>query len=170
MDGEPFLWLAQTFQMVSGTLRTERGTIPIEDGRLRGTEISFRAGDTHYTGSVDDTTMTGIAQTPSGAVDWSATPCSRWQAGNASSGTSAAATAATGTGSLSPGVEVADGDTVSLAQVPFQVHESLDDHLSLTLRFFHEYPPATSPHRGVPARETRSMRPSGTKVDDEKDV
>ena len=45
-DGELSLWLAQTFQMVSGTLRTERGTIPIEDGRLRGAEISFRAGDT----------------------------------------------------------------------------------------------------------------------------
>jgi len=72
-DGELSLWLAQTFQMVSGTLRTERGTIPIEDGRLRGAEISFRAGDTRYTGSVDDTTMTGIAQTPNGAVNWSAT-------------------------------------------------------------------------------------------------
>ena len=72
-DGELSLWLAQTFQMISGTLRTERGTIPIEDGRLRGTQISFRAGDTRYTGSVDDTTMTGIAQTPNGAVHWSAT-------------------------------------------------------------------------------------------------
>ena len=72
-DGELSLWLAQTFQMVSGTLRTERGAIPIEDGRLRGAEISFRAGDTRYTGSVDDTTMTGIAQTPNGAVNWSAT-------------------------------------------------------------------------------------------------
>lgn len=72
-DGELSLWLAQTFQMVSGTLRTERGTIPIEDGRLRGAEISFRAGDTRYTGSVDDTTMTGIAQTPNGTVNWSAT-------------------------------------------------------------------------------------------------
>ena len=72
-DGELSLQLAQTFQRVSGTLQTERGTIPIEDGRLRGTEISFRAGDTRYTGSVDDTTMTGIAQTPNGAVSWSAT-------------------------------------------------------------------------------------------------
>ena len=72
-DGELSLRLAQTFQMVSGTLRTERGMIPIADGQLRGTEISFRAGDTRYTGRVDDATMTGIARTPNGAVDWSAT-------------------------------------------------------------------------------------------------
>ena len=71
--GELWLRLDQTFQMVSGTLQTETRTIPIEDGRLRGTEIRFRAGDTRYTGRVDDTTMTGVAQTPSGAVDWSAT-------------------------------------------------------------------------------------------------
>ena len=70
-EGE--LSLDQRFQMVSGTLRTETGTIPIEDGRLRGTEIRFRAGDSRYTGSVDDTTMSGVAQTPSGAVNWSAT-------------------------------------------------------------------------------------------------
>lgn len=71
--GELSLRLAQTFQMVAGTLGTETGTIPIEDGQLRGTEINFRAGDTRYTGHVDDTTMSGIAQTPSGAVNWSAT-------------------------------------------------------------------------------------------------
>lgn len=70
-EGE--LSLDQTFQMVAGTLRTETGTIPIEDGRLRGTEIRFRAGDTHYTGRVDGTTMRGVAQTPRGAVDWNAT-------------------------------------------------------------------------------------------------
>jgi len=71
--GELALRLAQTFQMISGTLRTETRTIPLEDGRLRGTEIRFRAGDTRYTGRVDDTIMTGVAQTPSGAVGWSAT-------------------------------------------------------------------------------------------------
>jgi SAM-dependent methyltransferase len=72
-DGARSLRLAQTFQLVSGMLQTETGTIPIEDGRLRGTEIQFRAGDTRYTGSVDTTTMHGVAQTPSGSVDWSAT-------------------------------------------------------------------------------------------------
>ncbi len=72
-DGARSLRLAQTFQLVSGMLQTETGTIPIADGRLRGTEIQFRAGDTRYTGRVDATTMHGVAQTPSGSVDWSAT-------------------------------------------------------------------------------------------------
>ena len=72
-EGELSLSLAQTFQMISGTLRTEAGAIPIEDGRLRGTEIRFRAGDTRYTGHVEGTAMGGIAQTPNGAVDWRAT-------------------------------------------------------------------------------------------------
>ena len=72
-EGELSLRLDQKFQMVSGTLRTQTGTIPIEDGRLRGAEIRFRAGDTRYTGSVDDTTMAGVARTPSGTVGWSAT-------------------------------------------------------------------------------------------------
>ena len=71
-EGELSLKLDQTFQVVSGALRSETGTMSIEDGRLRGTEIRFRAGDTRYTASVDDTTMTGIAQTPNGPVDWRA--------------------------------------------------------------------------------------------------
>ena len=72
-EGGLSLRFAQTFQLVSGTLRTETGTIPIEDGRLRGTEISFRAGDTRYTARIDDTTMSGTAQTPNGVVHWRAT-------------------------------------------------------------------------------------------------
>lgn len=67
------LQLEQRFQMLSGTLRTNAGTVPIEDGRLRGTEISFQAGATSYTGSVRDTTMTGVALTPDGAAGWTAT-------------------------------------------------------------------------------------------------
>ena len=72
-DGERSLRLAQTFQMVSGMLQSETGTMPIEDGQLFGTEIQFRSGETLYTGSVGATTMHGVAQTPSGSVDWSAT-------------------------------------------------------------------------------------------------
>ena len=71
--GNGALQLEQRFQQVSGTLRTEAGAVPIEDGRLQGTEIQFRTGDTRYTGSVTATTMHGVAQSPSGSVDWSAT-------------------------------------------------------------------------------------------------
>ena len=67
------LQLEQRFQMVSGTLRTDAGTVPTAGGRLRGTDISFRAGATSYTGSVREMRMTGVARTPNGAVDWTAT-------------------------------------------------------------------------------------------------
>ena len=72
-EGALSLRFAQTFQIVSGTLRTETETVPIEEGRLRGTEIRFRAGNTRYTGSVDGTMMTGVARTPTGTIGWSAT-------------------------------------------------------------------------------------------------
>jgi len=46
------LTLTQTFQMISGTL----GNQAIQ-GRLRGNEITFTAGATKYTGTVDGNTM-----------------------------------------------------------------------------------------------------------------
>jgi hypothetical protein len=49
------LTLKQNFQMLSGTL----GTAPIAEGRLRGEEISFKVGDTQYTGRVKGNAMEG---------------------------------------------------------------------------------------------------------------
>ena len=46
------LQLKQEFQMISGTLRTEGKTIAIANGRVRGEEISFRAGGRDYRGRV----------------------------------------------------------------------------------------------------------------------
>jgi SAM-dependent methyltransferase len=46
------LALKQEFQMISGTLRTEGKTIAIANGRVRGEEISFRAGGRDYRGRV----------------------------------------------------------------------------------------------------------------------
>ncbi len=57
--GDDTLTLTQTFQMVSGTL----GATPIADGRLRGREISFRVGETTYTGRVVGDEMEGTAGT-----------------------------------------------------------------------------------------------------------
>ena len=72
-DGE--LQLEQRFQMVSGRLRTEDRTVQIEDGRLNGTAITFRIGDTSYRGQVNQaqTTMRGVARTPDDTEDWRAT-------------------------------------------------------------------------------------------------
>ena len=51
------LTLTQDFQTFSGTL----GTAPIENGRLRGNEISFTAGGVSYSGRVNGDTIEGTA-------------------------------------------------------------------------------------------------------------
>jgi precorrin-6B methylase 2 len=60
------LTLKQSFQNVSGSL----GTTSITDGKLRGEEITFKAGDAVYTGRVQGNTMSG---TTSAGAKWSAT-------------------------------------------------------------------------------------------------
>jgi precorrin-6B methylase 2 len=66
------LTLTQTFQKLSGTLKSGSASTPIASGRLRGDEITFVAGGSTYTGRVNGTTMQGtIAGT--GAGKWSAT-------------------------------------------------------------------------------------------------
>jgi hypothetical protein len=60
------LTLTQQYQMVSGTL----GTSPISEGRLRGTQLTFKAGGATYTAQVNGTSMTGTAA-PGGS--WTAT-------------------------------------------------------------------------------------------------
>jgi SAM-dependent methyltransferase len=59
------LALTQNFQMLSGTL----GGTPISDGKLRGEEITFKAGSATYTGRVQGNTMSG---TVSGGGKWTA--------------------------------------------------------------------------------------------------
>ena len=80
--GEGELRLEQHFQEVSGRLRTDAGTARIEDGRLNGSVITFRVGDTRYSGQVDHqdqndqdsrTTMSGVARRPDGTENWLAT-------------------------------------------------------------------------------------------------
>lgn len=56
-EGE--LNLTQDFQMISGTLETVGETIPIENGRLHGDQISFSVGEDQYTGRVNDNTIEG---------------------------------------------------------------------------------------------------------------
>jgi SAM-dependent methyltransferase len=57
------LVLEQRFQLVSGSLSAGASPTAITDGRLKGTEISFTAGGTPYTGRVNGDTMelTGAA-------------------------------------------------------------------------------------------------------------
>jgi predicted RNA methylase len=48
------LTLKQEYQMLTGTLRAEGKTIAIANGRVRGEEISFRAGGRDYRGRVSN--------------------------------------------------------------------------------------------------------------------
>jgi precorrin-6B methylase 2 len=67
--GSEDLTLTQEFQMVSGTL----GTTPIAGGRLTGEQISFNAGETHYTGKVSGDRMEGTATLNGKTRSWTAT-------------------------------------------------------------------------------------------------
>ena len=59
------LKLTQQFQNLTGSL----GSQAISEGKLRGDEISFRAGNTTYTGKVEGNTMRGNG----GSTNWTAT-------------------------------------------------------------------------------------------------
>jgi hypothetical protein len=62
------LTLTQKFQMLSGTLGKE----PIENGRMRGDEISFTVGKTTYTGRVERNRMRVRATVDGKAIEWTA--------------------------------------------------------------------------------------------------
>jgi len=53
------LALTQTFQMVSGTLRSGSVSTPITNGKLNGDQISFTVGGNQYTGYVNGNVMEG---------------------------------------------------------------------------------------------------------------
>jgi 2-polyprenyl-3-methyl-5-hydroxy-6-metoxy-1,4-benzoquinol methylase len=53
------LTLKQTFQMISGTIRSGNVSTPITNGRLRGDQISFTAGGAQYTGTVNGNVIEG---------------------------------------------------------------------------------------------------------------
>ena len=63
------LTLKQEFQKVSGTLTSGGKTVPLQDGKLHGSEITFRAGGVDYKGTVSGKRIDGSSA--SGA--WSAT-------------------------------------------------------------------------------------------------
>jgi Methyltransferase domain len=62
------LTLTQQFQVISGTL----GSTPIANGKLRGNDITFTAGDAQYTGKVNGTSIQGTIKGGKGGT-WTAT-------------------------------------------------------------------------------------------------
>ena len=63
--------LKQSFQMITGTLKTGGNSVPISNGRLRGDHISFAAGGAQYAGRVNGNTIEGSV-TGSSPGSWSA--------------------------------------------------------------------------------------------------
>ncbi len=66
------LALKQSFQMITGTLKTGGASMQLSNGRLRGDQISFTAGGAHYTGRVNGNTIEGSVK-GGGSGSWSAT-------------------------------------------------------------------------------------------------
>jgi len=66
------LTLKQAFQMISGSLETRGSTIQIENGNLRGDQISFSADEDQYTGRVNANTIEGTVTSKGNNNKWSA--------------------------------------------------------------------------------------------------
>jgi precorrin-6B methylase 2 len=70
------LTIKQSFQMITGTLKTGGKSTAIK-GRMSGDHISFKAGDAEYRGRVGADGIKGTVKARSGTGDWSATRSSR---------------------------------------------------------------------------------------------
>lgn len=66
------LKLKQNYQMVTGDLHSGKNRASIADGRLTGSQISFKIGDAHYTGSVIGSAMEGSVKSGNNSATWSA--------------------------------------------------------------------------------------------------
>jgi precorrin-6B methylase 2 len=64
------LALKQTYQMITGTLKSGGSSVAISNGRLRGDQITFTAGNAEYTGRVSGNTMEGSLKS---GGNWTAT-------------------------------------------------------------------------------------------------
>lgn len=65
------LTLDQSFQMVSGTLKSGANNTPVT-GKLNGEEITFTAGKAKYTGRVSGNTMQGTIESGGKKTSWTA--------------------------------------------------------------------------------------------------
>jgi len=63
----------QKYQMVSGTMRSGNVVHPITNGRLRGEEITFTAGDQTFAGRVNGSVIEGTRRSGASTSPWRAT-------------------------------------------------------------------------------------------------
>jgi precorrin-6B methylase 2 len=66
------LTLKQTFQMLTGTLKSGTRETPISNARMRGTQIVFDAGNARYEGQLNGNTITGIVRAGGATNKWTA--------------------------------------------------------------------------------------------------
>ncbi|MPZ57161.1 MAG: methyltransferase domain-containing protein [Rhizobiales bacterium] len=66
------LTLKQEYQVISGTLKSENGNVPVT-GRLTGDQISFKAGNMEFTGRVSGNTIEGSSRPAGSETQWQAT-------------------------------------------------------------------------------------------------
>jgi hypothetical protein len=71
--GQDELTLNQEFQKFYGTLKQNGKSIPVSEGSLNGTSLTFKAGGTTYTGQVNNNSMSGSFISGNKKADWSAT-------------------------------------------------------------------------------------------------
>src|SRR5215212_8898836 len=67
------LTLEQKYQNVSGTLKTKSGTTKISEGKLRGDQITFSAGNAQYAGRVNGDKIDGTTKSGGKETNWLAT-------------------------------------------------------------------------------------------------
>jgi hypothetical protein len=58
------LTLSQSFQMISGSIKSGEKNLAVTDGRLYGEKISFSVGNTRYVGRVNGNIMEGTFSQP----------------------------------------------------------------------------------------------------------
>jgi hypothetical protein len=75
--GSQELTIEQSFQNISGTLSSGERTLPIQQGHLRGEDITFVAGETSYTGRVNGESMEGSLESGGSRNTWRATRVSK---------------------------------------------------------------------------------------------
>jgi SAM-dependent methyltransferase len=71
--GSTELKLTQEFQELQGTLNANGKEIPVKNGKLDGTRITFSCGDETYSGTVDGKSIEGTVKAMDREQKWSAT-------------------------------------------------------------------------------------------------
>ncbi|MBM4315393.1 MAG: class I SAM-dependent methyltransferase [Deltaproteobacteria bacterium] len=66
------LRLKQQYQMISGELSSGKDRVAVTDGRMSGSRISFKIGDSLYTGNVSGAAMEGTYTTGKNSAAWRA--------------------------------------------------------------------------------------------------